>query len=382
MFQIDSIKYNIIKLDFCSEYKKISLLHYKEDAMYYVTIIDITENKVEIEIPLDLSFVSYCLDSIVPNSWGRRMSEIYPNYNAHDKFYHVNDNIARKFILLKDLKLFKVDFKTKQILLFIEIQEYSFKNSKFVDESIFDEYRFIIYDFKGEVIKQKNINKDRNEIKSVGLINPDKIFLYKDSWQNNLETFNYKDNSSCTFDLLDNDSIFREKEFCDYEYLEEIQSINNSNLIGYIGQHATYGAYGVQIIRYTETGLEPIYDLEIIDGGVYLNLTFNYSGSEFSVIEPNTRGKFLNIVAYSISEKDYNPKKVINTKYKYDDWFNILRYYTNNKIALVKPNKIVIYDLISGNLEIELQRNFISPFCISEDRILYFLDNKLMIYKE
>src|SRR5690554_965602 len=355
MFQIGSIKYNIVKLVFCSKHKKISALHYKEDGMYYVAIIDIEKKEIEFEIPLNLSFYSSGLWSLdtFPNAWSNRMSEIYPKYSAYAKFYHINDNVDRVFTDLRDLKLFEVNFDKKEILLFTNIQEYTFKNSKLSD-NIFYKYRLLLYSFEGDIIKQ--IDKDINEkLEHVSLIKPDKILFYKESWKNDLEIFNYNSNTTCTFDLLNNEYIFREKEFCDYEYLDEMQSINNSNLIGYIVQHPTYGAYGVQIIRYTETEIQPIYDLEIIDNGNFQSLTFNYSGNEFSVIGLNNQDEFLSIIVYSISENDYNPKKVINTKYKYNadfDSFNILRYYKNDKIVIVKSNKIVIYNLISGNLEI------------------------------
>ena len=98
--------------------------------------------------------------------------------------------------------------------------------------------------------------------------------------------------------------------------------------------------------------------------------------NQFSVLHEIAEGKVA-IWIYDFPKKE--PIKII-TKYNYrDDWFNKLQYFTNEKIALVKSDRIALYNIKSGEFETELKRDSQSPYLITEKFILYFKDEELLI---
>lgn len=380
-FGIDifGMRYNIIKLHYCSVRCRLSVLNYKKDGAYYVTIIDDLNNKVENEFKLNLSFSLGIINSIAPDNWGRVVGDKYPDYDPMDRLYGINDNVSREFRTLFDLKFFKVDFDKNRIILFGQVFNDTFKNSKISRSGNNNEYSFEIHNFQGKLEFQKTMVCDELE----DMIYCDgKLLIRNDASQHNLQVYSYETDQSSFFDLTDDDEDLETKDFY-YEYLESMRSSNETDLFGFIGKNATYGAQGIKImhIRGTET-LELNYDLYDLDTeGNFQNLAFNYSSDEFAVLAYHYPENF-DILVYSLSNAEKKPLKVIKTIYRHDDdYFTYSQYFSNEKLAIIKSDRIAIYNLKSGSLEKQIARDLVSSYFISENLIWYCFEGKLKMYR-
>lgn len=364
-------QYNIISLDYY-EHSILAILHYKQDEIYYVTIINQHNGEIESEFSLDISFSSFIIDYLAPNGWGRILEDYYPNYSNN-----YNSNLLSHHSReLENLFFFKLNIDRKQIILFGRVFSYTNGVSK---SNNFDEYSFEVYSFQGKQEFQKTfVKKDLSDAAYFS----DKLLIKNNPYVSELEVFSFKTEESLYFNLFDAIDEVTKKQF-HYEYTEVVTPLN-SNLFGFICQNPTYGVQGVKVMQIDDSkNLTLIYDLDDLQfDGTFQNLTFNYKGDGFTVLEYRYPENF-NILVYSLSDTKKKPTKIIETPYNhYDDSITYSQYLSNEKLAIVKSNIIIIYNLKSGERESEIERDLISPYFISENSIWYCFQGKLILHTD
>lgn len=366
-----SFDYNVIELAYCDEQSKLALLHYKEDSAYYITIINHLTKQVEKEFALDLTFLA----STWSNVW--LDDNAHHNYEPYKKYFGVNDGVLRKFMGLDQLKTFKVDFNHNQIMLFGRVLAYSILDSvKSVEEYSNDKYIFQVYNFDAQLQLQETFVND--DLYDVAYSN-NKLLMVSDRGMKSLEVFFCETRETCFFDLLENEGVVGSKEF-NYEYMEFLISLDGTNRFAFIAQNPTYGVQGVKIIEFLKPKeIKLIYDQDDFKfESSFKKLAFNYKLDEFVVLEYHQSDRFnLGVYATSNTEK---PIKVIETRYRYSSNFIDMKYFSNDKLALVRSKEIIIYNLQNGMFETEIPRDNNSPYAITVSLIWYYFEGNLIAY--
>ncbi|MEE1944556.1 hypothetical protein VRU48_05515 [Pedobacter sp. KR3-3] len=375
-------QYHLIRLDYCSARHKLALLHYKKDGYYYLTIIDTLEQQIANEFVLNLSF-SKMITEYFP-LYRARYPYHYPDYSPTNQYYTVNDGLTGKFRELEMLHFFKVDFDKGEVVLFGRVFSYDYRNSNLISEDRnFDEFSFERYGFDGGQQIQKTF---KHKDIAYAAFSQNKLFVVNSgsfSDFNDLLVFWPETGEETFFELLNNDDLMEEKGFY-YEYVEELVALGNTGRFGFIAENPTYGAMGVKIVEVLDgQTLKMYYDMDDVElEGAFRNLTFNYRLDEFVVLYYTYPGN-MDIHVYAIHGEEKKPIQVIKTPYRHhDDNFNDAKYLNNEKLVIIKLDKIIIYHLPSAKLEKEIERDASSPYFVAENQIWYCFEGKLLVHHD
>lgn len=375
-------QYHIVRLDYCSARHKLALLHYKKDGYYYLTIIDTQDEQLANEFALDLSFSKMITEYFPLYRSGFPYN--YPNYAPEKQFHETNNGVTGKFRELEMLHFFKVDFEKEEVVLFGRVFSYSYHNSNLIsDGRNFDEFSFERYGFDGRQQIQKTF---KHKDIAHAAFSQDQLFVINSqsfSDFNDLLVFWPETGEETFFELLGNEDLIGEKEF-DYEYIEELVALGHTGRFGFIAENPTYGAQGVKIVEVLDgQTLKQHYDMaEVGLEGAFRNLTFNYRLDEFVVLYYTYPGN-MNIYVYAIPSEEKKPIQVIETPYShYYDNFNDAKYLNNEKLVIIKRDKMIIYHLPTAKLEREIDRDPSSPYFVAENQIWYCFEGKLLVYQD
>ncbi len=373
-------QYHLVRLDYCSARHKLALLHYKKNGYYYLTITDTLNQQLVNEFALDLSFSKMIIEYFPLYRSG--FPHNYPNYSPEKQFHETNNGTTRMFRELEMLHFFKVNFDKEEVVLFGRVFSYSYRNSNLIsDGRNFDEFSFERYDFSGKQQLQKTFKHKDIAHATFSL---DKLFVVNSqtfSDFNDLLVFWPETGEETLFELLDNDELMEERGFY-YEYIEELVALGNTGRFGFIAENPTYGAMGVKIVEVLDgQTLKMYYDMDEVElEGAFRNLTFNYRLDEFVVLYYTYPGN-MDIYVYAIHGEEKSAIQVIKTPYRYyNDNFNDAKYLSNEKLVIIKRDKLIIYHLPTAKMEREIERDPSSPYFVAENQIWYCFGGKLQIY--
>ncbi|SDX75080.1 hypothetical protein [Flavobacterium degerlachei] len=234
------------------------------------------------------------------------------------------------------------------------------------------------FNLKGTIVYQKHISEEKEEIVLVrhnesilNSISNHVQFSYKP-----ISIFSKFNEEIIKVDLLD-ESLYSEKDWCEFEYIECVTKTNKPNQFAFICTHANYGAQGVKIFEFDNSNnLNLMYDLDDLDfDGAFHNLAFNSSGDKFTVLlyeRDESHNDYFSICEYSVTNNK-KPLKIFKTNFRYWEFANLNTHYiTEILLCIVRNCDLIIYDLVIGKVKEKLKRDFDTA---------YFIDFNIVIYQ-
>ena len=369
------------------ELNKLVLLKGRIDCTLYIELVDL---KGEFSLVINVADVfvvnNYYKETSIDNR-GIITNTGVRNF-SYNKYQNIISSYRHDFIMINSVYAFDVNLNSNLIILGARCVKYKVDHSGVISKCKGDKYHLIL-DFDGKICFLREIVDwkewgDIYETNFLKFLDAKTIVTGGKSEEDKLMLWDISENEHHLTDILYSEIELNDDDSIQYEYIGSFALHKRNRLIAIEFENPTYGQDCIKILKIgLKDELTTIFKYSFQDYRL-LFIAFEPDGDEFAILEFT---KFYEYSLPNVSIRIYSingthiPRKTISTNLNYHSTFiREICYFLPEILAIITTDMIFLYSVTSGEEISVLRKDIKRPYCISNNRMFYMVNQKLMIF--